>query len=334
MALSKTNERGEESMKSVSFGNKIISENTPAFLIAEAGLNHNGDVDLAKKLIEAAHAAGADAVKFQNFNIFKSCELPPVAFKQLSDHAKKVGIIFFSTPFDLKSVDVLEGIGVPGYKVASCDLTNVVLLKRVAQCKKPILLSTGMGTAGEIFQALDVLRQNGNSEVALFHCVSHYPTELEHVNLKTIPYMRDVFQVPVGISDHTLGVEVPIASIAIGSKMIEKHFTLDKNLPGPDHQLSADPKEFKIMMETVRRLEKALGEYDKKPVESKEHIAILRRSLVANTKIKAGSVLTKEMIAIKRPGNGIPSIFYESVVGRVTKKSIEEDELIDWAMLQ
>lgn len=326
-------------MSEITIASKKIGEDNPTFMIAEAGLNHNGDIKLAYDLIDAASDCGADAVKFQTFNtsefiahaspyfdIFKSAELTPDDFAGLKAHADKLGILFFSTPFDFASADLLNNLGVECFKIASCDLTNLPILRHVARMGKPILLSTGMGSVGETFMAIEAINGEGNNQVALFHCIAHYPADPKEMNLRSIPYMNTVFNVPVGLSDHTLGVDIPNASVALGAKLIEKHFTLDKGLPGPDHQLSATPDEFKKMVDTARLIELALGNSGKIAPENNDQKILLRRSLTARNDIAPGTVITPDMVAIKRPGDGIAPEFFDFIVGRKTKTGLKRDE--------
>ncbi|MGD2118516.1 MAG: N-acetylneuraminate synthase family protein [Chromatiales bacterium] len=332
-------------MKTVTVADKTIGDGQPAFMIAEAGLNHNGDVQLARELVAAAADCGADAVKFQTFStdqfilksspyydIFKSAELRDDDFVELSDYARQLGITFLSTPFDFHSVDVLDAIGVDAYKIASCDLTNSPLLEKVAAKGKPILLSTGMASMGEIFRAVELINNSGNGGVAVFHCIAHYPSAYEEMNIRSIPYMASVLDIPVGLSDHTLGIDIPTAAIALGANMIEKHFTLDKGLPGPDHQLSATPDEFRQLVNSTRNIEKALGQYHRVPVESDDQRTLLRRSLCASRDLPAGTVISAEMITIKRPGSGLPPDNFNSLLGRKLANDIACDHQFSMEM--
>lgn len=334
------------SMESIRLGNAAIGPGHPTFLVAEAGINHNGDRALALKLVDAAAAAGADAVKFQTFtaasfisrsnpyfNLFKRCELSRDDFAALSRRARERSIMFLSTPLDEESVDLLDDLGVPAFKIASCDVTHIPLLRHVGAKKKPVLLSTGAATLTETMIAVDTLTRAGAAGVAVFHCVSNYPADPATVNLRSIPRMAETLGRPVGFSDHTVGIEVPLAAVAVGASMIEKHFTLDKTLDGPDHKLSADPDEFKRMVAAIRVVERALGSERKAPVESAEMIGILRRSLVAKRAIAKGTVIARDMIAAKRPGTGIQPVHLDLVVGRRAAADIAEDELLEWAKL-
>jgi len=326
---------------------RSIGVGYPTFIIAEAGLNHNADYQIARELIAAAAESGADAVKFQTFDtdefilpsspyysIFKNSELPRDDFSRLKEYADSIGILFLSTPFDMESADYLDQIGVSMFKIASCDLTNIPLVRHIARKNKPILLSTGMASMHEVFQSLDSMQQEGNNEVGLFHCIAHYPAKEDEMNLRAIPYMAEVFQRPIGLSDHTLGISIPNASVALGANMIEKHFTLDKEMAGPDHQLSATPDEMREMVKVARSVESALGSYGKIVPESDEHKNVLRRSLTARVDIPTGVTLTQDMICIKRPGDGLPPELMDSIVGRQSKVAIEKNQQLNLRHLE
>jgi N-acetylneuraminate synthase len=345
-------------MAEVKIGNKWIGDNKPCFIIAEAGVNHNGDVNLAKKLIDAAKRAGADAVKFQTFRaenvvtadagkanyqkettgdgesqleMLKKLELTGRDFKKLFDYSRKKAIVFLSSPFDKTSVDLLDELGIAAFKIPSGEITNLPLLKYIARKKKPIILSTGMSTLGEIEEALGVLRKEGAEEIILLHCVSCYPAASEDINLRAMDTLRRAFKLPVGLSDHTLGIAIPIAAVALGACVIEKHFTLDRYFPGPDHRVSLEPGELKHMVKAIRDVEKALGDGVKKPAEEeKENKGLVRRSLVAKVDIAEGTMLAEEMLDIKRPAGGIEPKYIGLVVGRRAKKDIAKDSLIMW----
>ena len=342
----------------VKIGNRLIGDAEPCFIIAEAGVNHNGDINLAKKLIDAAKAAGADAVKFQTFKaenvviekaekaeyqkettgteelqyeMIKKLELTENDFKELADYAKAEKILFLSSPFDKGSVDLLDGMNVPAFKIASGEITNSPLLKHIAKKGKPIILSTGMSTLGEVEEALNVIRSEGIEEVILLHCVSNYPARMEDVNLRVMGTLKQAFKLPVGFSDHTLGITVPIAAVALGACVIEKHFTLDRNLPGPDHKASLDPDELNEMVKAIRDVEKALGDGIKKPTKEEEEIKkVVRRSIVAKVDIPEGAIITEEMLDVKRPGAGIETRYFDFILGKKAREGIRSDELIDW----
>ena len=338
-----------------------IFEN-PTFIIAEAGVNHNGDIDLAKKLIDVAKGACVDAVKFQTFkaenvatknvekaeyqkettgmeksqqDMLKKLELTEYDFVELADYAKEKGILFLSSPFDKESVDLLDEINVPVFKVASGEITNFPLLKHIAEKGKPIILSTGMATLGEIEDALRVSREEGAVDVVLLHCVTSYPAKMEDVNLRVIATLKHAFKLPVGFSDHTLGITVPTAAVSLGAVVIEKHFTLDKNLPGPDHKASLEPDELKEMVVAIRDVEKALGDGIKISTKEEEKIKkVARRSVVVKADIPKGTTIAENMLGIKRPGTGIAPKYMDLIVGKKAKENIRKDEIVTWKMVE
>lgn len=332
-------------MKKVKIANRLIGKDEPTFIIAEVGQNHNGDMNLAKRLIKEAARARADAVKFQTifasglvaddevgFKRLKALEFDPWQHRKLSEAAKEAGIIFFSTPFDREGVDLLEEIDVPAYKIASGDLTNLPLIEYVGQTMKPLLISTGAARMEEVEEAIAAV---GHKKVVLLHCVSNYPAKIEDVNLKAMIEMEKNFRMPVGFSDHTEGKIASILAVAVGALVIEKHFTLDKSLPGPDHLLSLNPDEFQEMVRKIRIVEKALGSPIKGPVASEIPIRKLaRRGLKAKTEIKEGENIIEEMIAILRPERGIEPKHLKKVIGRRAKKRIKKNEAITWEALQ
>ena len=345
-------------MAEVKIGNKWIRDNKPCFIIAEAGVSHNGDVNLAKKLIDAAKRAGADAVKFQTFRaenvvtanagkanyqkettgngesqleMLKKLELTGRDFQELFDYARKRKMVFLSSPFDKTSVDLLHELGITAFKIPSGEITNPPLLKYIAQKKKPIILSTGMSTLDEVEEALAIIRNEGVEDIVLLHCVSCYPAASEDINLRAMDTLRRAFKLPVGLSDHTLGIAIPIAAVALGACVIEKHFTLDRYFPGPDHRVSLEPGELKHMVKAIRDVEKALGDGIKRPAEKEEeNKELVRRSLVAKVDIAEGTMLAEEMLDIKRPAGGIEPKYIGLVVGRRAKKDIAKDSLIMW----
>jgi len=345
-------------MDEIELANKLIGKGMPCFIIAEAGVNHNGDVKLARKLIDVAKEAGADAVKFQTFKaedvvtktaekaeyqkrtagaeesqfvMIKKLELEERDFMELFDYAHRKGIIFLSSPFDKRSVDLLDKLGVPAFKIASGEITNLPLIKYIAQKGKPIILSTGMSTMAEIKEALQVINDEGTRDIVLLHCISSYPAKTEDVNLKAMETLRHEFKLPVGLSDHSLGITIPIAAVALGACVIEKHFTLDKSLPGPDHQASLEPEELKQMIKAIREVEKAMGDGNKMPTEEEKQIQkVARRSIVSRVDIPQGTIITEEMLAIKRPGTGLEPKFLDMVIGARAKVNIFTDELITW----
>jgi len=346
----------------IRIGEKLIGEGKPCFIVAEAGVNHNGDIHLAKELIDAAKNAGADAVKFQAFKaekiatmyaekadyqtrnagkdksqlaMLKKLELDEKDIGELYNYAQKNNIIFLSSAFDRESIDLLNDLGVSAFKIASGEITNLPLLKYVAKKKKPIILSTGMSTLDEIEQAVKVIRENGTKDIVLLHCVTSYPARKEDVNLRAIETLRRKFKLPVGFSDHTLGVTIPIAAAALGAVLIEKHFTLDKSLPGPDHKASLEPNELAEMVAAIRDVEKALGNGVRRLTEEEREIRKkVRRSIVAKEEILKGTVITESMLDFKRPGTGIEPKHLDRVIGRRTKKDIMPDELIAFKNLE
>ena len=327
------------------------------FIIAEAGVNHNGSLDLAKKLVDRAVDADVDCVKFQTFNpadlvtnvaskadyqkkntnntesqleMLKELSLEEDEFVSLKEYCDIKGILFLSTPFDLESIDFLETLGCDRWKVPSGEITNYPYLVKIAKTGKPIIMSTGMSTIDEIRQVLEVLRQNGSGEISLLHCNTQYPTPYEDVNLRAMLTLRDEFGVTVGYSDHTPGIEVPIAAVAIGAQIIEKHFTLDRNMEGPDHKASLEPDELRTMVASIRNIEKAMGSSEKRVTESeKENIAVARKSIVAKTGIKKGDILSEGNITTKRPGTGISPMEWNEVIGTRAIRDFEVDELIE-----
>lgn len=346
----------------VTVGDRLIGEGESCLIIAEAGVNHNGSVEMAQKLIDAAKDAGANVVKFQTFkaeevvtqgaekakyqkettnigesqyDMIKKLELTEHDFRELTEYATKKDIIFLSSPFDKESVDLLDEINVPAFKVASGEITNFPLLGCIAKKGKPVILSTGMATLEEIEEALEAIRKEGTEEIILLHCVTSYPARTEDMNLKAIETLRYAFKLPVGLSDHTLGITIPIAAVAIGACVIEKHFTLDRNLPGPDHKASLEPDELKEMVKAIRDVEKAFGDGIKRPTKDEEEIKkIARRSIVAKLDIPEGAIITGDMLDVKRPGTGIEPKYLNSVIGRKVKENIRHDELITFAKLR
>ena len=328
------------------------------FIIAEAGVNHNGSLKLAKKMILKAGEAGADAIKFQTFKserlvstfaekaayqikntgntnesqleMVKKLELSFDDFRELQDFSKEKGIQFLSTPFDLESIDFLNQLDMPFWKLPSGEVTNYPYLVKIAQTHKDIVMSTGMCTLDEIDEALAVLRENGAGKIALLHCNTEYPTPMEDVNLNAMETLKKAFGTPIGYSDHTKGIEVPIAAVAMGATIIEKHFTLDRNMEGPDHKASLEPSELKVMVQAIRNIEKAIGTGDKKPTPSEiKNMAIARKSIVASQPIKKGEVFTEQNITTKRPGTGISAMRWRQVLGQKATRDFAEDELIE-----
>lgn len=327
------------------------------FIIAEAGDNHNGDVSLAYKLIDVAKESGADAVKFQTFiteeiiskdaemaeyqkkntgveesqfDMVKKLELSFDDFKNLQEYCHKIGIKFMTTAFDLRSVDfVVNELKLDILKIPSGEITNYPYLVACAKTNLPILLSTGMCNLEEIEQAIEVIRTNGNSKITLLHCTTEYPAPLESVNLSAIKTMAEKFGLEVGYSDHTKGIEVSKMAVAMGATVIEKHFTLDKNMPGPDHKASLEPSELKALVDGIREVTLIMGNGEKvAQAAEQKNIAIARKSIVARTNIKKGELLTEENLACKRPGDGVSPMKWNEVVGSVATKDYSKDEKI------
>jgi N-acetylneuraminate synthase/N,N'-diacetyllegionaminate synthase len=330
--------------ESIEIAGHRLGAGEPCFIIAEAGVNHNGSVDLAIELTEAAARAGADAVKFQTFiaesiitadapkakyqkdatspdesqlEMIKRLELSFAEFAKIKAHCDGTGIVFLSTPFDFQSVDVLSRLEVPAFKISSGDVTNHPLLEYVARENKPVILSTGMSNLGEVEAAAGVIRNTGNEQLVLLHCTTNYPAEPGDINLRAMHTMAEAFRVPVGYSDHTTGIDISIAAVALGACVIEKHFTLDRNLPGPDHRASLEPGELRDLIQAIRRVGAALGDGKKVPADSELDTArVARRSLVAAENIYAGTEILREMIAAKRPGTGLSPTKLSLIVGR------------------
>ena len=329
------------------------------FIIAEAGVNHNGSIELARKLIDLAVEAGVDAVKFQTFKaekvisrnaekaayqiqttnvdesqleMIRRLELSPQAHKNLFQYCKEKGIQFLSSPFDLESIDLLNEMGLEIFKIPSGEITNLPYLRKIGALKKKVILSTGMAELGEIEYALDILIDAGTElkNITVLHCNTEYPTPMEDVNLRAMKTIALAFGVRVGYSDHTLGIEVPIAAVAMGATIIEKHFTLDKNMNGPDHKASLEPNELKAMVLAILNIEKALGNGIKKPSPSElKNKPIARKSIVAACDIRKGEKFTEENLTAKRPGTGISPMWWDEVIGRHAKKDFVWDDLIE-----
>ncbi|MCE2613622.1 N-acetylneuraminate synthase [Flavobacteriaceae bacterium D16] len=328
-------------------------------IIAEAGVNHNGNIDIAKKLIDAAAEAEVDFVKFQTFNSkklvsrnarkadYQSKNMPDTSDSQLAmlqkleltkdqhleliAYCKVKEIHFLSTGFDLESLDFLNELGIPLFKIPSGEITNLPYLRKIGSFGKPIIMSTGMADLREIDDAITVLKQAGakTSQITILHCNTEYPTPMEDVNLLAMNTIAKSFEVSVGYSDHTLGIEVPIAAVALGATVIEKHFTLDRSMEGPDHNASLEPKELKEMVKAIRNIEVALGHGEKVPSTSeKKNKEIVRKSIVANKIIKKGELFTENNIAVKRPGGGISPMLWDKIVGSKASRDYEPDELI------
>lgn len=327
------------------------------FIIAEAGVNHNGKLDIAKRLVDEAALAGADAVKFQTFRaeklvcksvrkaayqmettdkdesqleMLKKLELTPEMHEELMEYCRQKGILFLSTPFDLDSLHYLVAQGMDIIKLSSGEITNYPFLRETGKMKKEVILSSGMSTLDEVESAVRVLKENGSGAVTVLHCNTEYPTPYEDVNLRAMTAIREKLGIAVGYSDHTRGIEVAVAAAALGAEVIEKHFTLDRNMEGPDHKASLEPDELKSMVRAVRNIERALGSGRKEPSESeKRNIGVVRKSIVAKCDIGAGELFSEDNLTTKRPGSGISPMQWEQVIGRKAKRKFSEDELIE-----
>jgi sialic acid synthase SpsE len=338
-------------------GNRIVGNGQPCFVIAEIGSNHNQDLSLAYKLIDAAADAGADAVKFQTFkasehyskkapgfsyldntnthDLIRSMELDRTWQRSLKQHAEERGIIFFSSPCDSDAINGLEKLGVPAYKVASFDLTDDQLISEIASKGKPIILSTGMATWMDIQNAIDAAKNVGNDKLILLQCTSLYPAPVNLTNLRAMLSMQTAFNTLVGYSDHTMGDHISLAAVAMGACVIEKHFTLDRTMPGPDHPFAMEADEFNEMMKKIRDIELAIGDGIKNgPRPEEEEMAEKgRRSLHAAISISAGQEITSDMLNVKRPGLGIPPFLRDQIIGRIARRDIEADEWMTWDMV-
>jgi N,N'-diacetyllegionaminate synthase len=346
----------------IEVSNHIIGAGHPCFIIAEAGVNHNGDADVARQLIDAAVQAGADAVKFQTFNaeqlverdapkpnyqlqttsadesqleMLRRLQLAPEAHRVLLKHCRAKNIVFLSTPFDEASADMLDDLGVPAFKIPSGEITNLSFLSYIARKQKPLIVSTGMAYLGEVETAVRYIEQAGNDQIALLHCVSNYPANPADINLRAMYTLATAFNLPIGYSDHTLGIEVALAAVALGACVIEKHLTLDRKQPGPDHHASLEPAELGALVHGIRIVEAALGNGRKEPAASEANTAaVARKSLIAARDIPAGAMLTEELIALKRPGTGLPPAKRELLIGRTARVTIPAGTLIALDMLK
>ena len=329
------------------------------FIIAEAGVNHNGSLDIAYKLIDEAKNAGADAVKFQIFKaedlttkdnkmaeyqitntskletqleMLKRLELSFDDFLKLKIYCDKINIEFLSSPFDIESARFLYKIGLKKFKIASGEITNTILLREIGSYKKDVIMSTGMCYIAEVENALNILIENGTEKqnICILHCNTEYPTRFEDVNLLAMTTLENTFKVDVGYSDHTEGMEVPLAAVALGAKVIEKHFTLDRSMEGPDHKASMEPEEFRKMVSSIRNIEKCLGDGVKKPSESeKKNINLVRKSIVASKVIRKGEIFSESNLTVKRPGNGLSPFLWDKIIGKIAQKDYYTDEQID-----
>lgn len=331
--------------------------NRHTYIIAEAGVNHNGSLRLAKKLVDKAVWAGADCIKFQTFNseklvsknapkadyqkkttgntenqldMLKKLELTPKQFISLKDYSQKKGIAFLSTPFDLESINFLASIGIKTWKIPSGEITNYPYLRTIGKRKETVIMSTGMSSIAEVKNAIAVLRKFGTKKIRLLHCTTEYPAPYDSVNLQAMHTLKKEFGYDVGYSDHTNGIEIPVAAVAMGATIIEKHFTLNHNMEGPDHKASLEPEELRNMIRAIRNVEKAFGNGKKTPSKvEKRNIPIVRKSIVAASHIRKGDVFSDRNLTTKRPGKGMSPMQWENIVGTIAKRDYDEDELIE-----
>jgi N-acetylneuraminate synthase/N,N'-diacetyllegionaminate synthase len=349
-------------VSTIAIGERVIGAGQPCFIIAEAGVNHNGDLALARRLIDVANEARADAVKFQTFKaervashdapkaeyqqhftergesqfeMLRRLELSPEMHRELMARCRRAPCthgrqaMFLSTPFDEQSADLLESLGVRAFKLSSGEVTNLPFLSHVARKRKPIILSTGMATLDEVAEAVRTIELAGNAELLLLHCTTNYPADPRCVNLRAMRTLAAAFGYPVGFSDHTPGIEVALAAVALGACVIEKHFTLDRNLPGPDHQASLEPNELRMLVQGIRNVESALGDGVKRPAESElENLPVARRSLHWRRSLEAGAVIGAEDLIALRPGTGIPPGKLPALLGRALATAVAEGKMV------
>jgi len=346
----------------IKLGKKIIFENSPTFIVAELSANHKQDIELAKDTIYAMKESGADAVKLQTYTpdtitincdneyfqikqgtlwdgktfyqLYKEAYTPWEWHYELKELADKLGLIFFSTPFDKTAVDFLEELKVPAYKIASFEITDIPLIEYTASKGKPVIISTGIATLCDIQEAVEACKRAGNNQIILLKCTSAYPAPLEEANLRTIPNMAETFNCIVGLSDHTLGISVPIASVALGAKVIEKHFILSKNIDSPDKEFSLTPEEFKQMVKAIRDVEKALGKVSYELTEKTKKSRSFARSLFVVKDIKAGEILTEENVKSIRPGYGLHPKYLKDVLGKKARKDIKKGTPLNWELIK
>lgn len=327
------------------------------YIIAEAGVNHNGSVEVAREMVDKAKEAGADCIKFQTFvtknvvainaekaeyqkqqtnpnesqfDMLKRLELSYEEFIDINEYCKKKDIEFLSTAFDMESIDFLDSLKMRRWKIPSGEITNLPYLTKIAKLRKPVILSTGMSTIEDIIAAVSVLKENGSGEITVLHCTTEYPAPYENVNLSAMKTIRSKLKLPVGYSDHTQGIEISIAAVAMGASVIEKHFTLDRQMEGPDHKASLEPDELKAMVKAIRNVELAIGSGEKKPTElEKKNMLIARKSIHAKRNIVKGERFSEENLIVKRPGHGISPMRWYEVIGQQAPRDFKEDELIE-----
>lgn len=346
----------------IEIGSKIINENSPCFIVAELSANHNQDIDIAKETIKAAKESGADAIKLQTYTpdtitidcdneyfqikqgtvwdgntlykLYKKAYTPWQWHKELKEYAENLGLIFFSTPFDKVSTDFLEELNIPLYKVASFEITDINLIEYIASKGKPIIISTGIATLQDIELAVNTCKKAGNDKIILLKCISSYPAKLEDSNLLTIPDLKERFKVISGLSDHSMEVEVPITAVALGGKVIEKHLILDRKMGGPDSGFSMEPQEFKQMVDSIRKVEKALGKVDYDLTENKKKSRELSRSLFVVEDMEKGDIITDKNVRSIRPGYGIHPKYYREFIGKKVNKSIKRGTPLTFEMIE
>jgi len=349
-------------VKEIKIGNRIISKDSPTFIIAELSCNHNGKLDIALETIDAMCEAGADCVKLQTskpgsitidcnkdsfvvkggtlwdgktlFELYQQTYTPWEWHKEIKDYVEAKGMIFFSSPFDFEAVDFLEELGVPAYKIASFEITDIPLIEYTASRGKPVIISTGIANEEDIQLAIDTCKSVGNEQVVILKCTSAYPTSLEEVNLKMIPDIQNKFNCLVGLSDHTMGSIVPIGSVALGAKVIEKHFILDRSLGGPDASFSMTPGEFKEMVDSVRDLEKTLGKVSYQLTEKVKKNKQFSRSLFVVNDVEIGDVITKDNVRSIRPGNGLHPKYYKEMLGKQFNQDVTRGEPLSLKMIK
>ncbi len=349
-------------MKKIKIANKKIGGNNPVFIVAELSANHAQDLELAKETIYAIKESGADAVKLQTYTpdtttlncdneffqikqgtlwdgktlyqLYKEAYTPWEWHYELKDLSEKLGLIFFSTPSNKTAVDFLEKLNVPAYKIASFEITDIPLIEYVASKGKPVIISTGIATLGDIQEAVEACKRVGNNQIILLKCTSAYPAPLEEVNLRTIPHMAEMFDCIVGLSDHTLGISVPIAAVALGAKVIEKHFILSKDIETPDKEFSLTPDEFKEMVKAIREVEKALGKVSYELTEKTKKSREFARSLFVVKDVKAGEVFTEENVRSIRPGYGLHPKYLKDILGKKARKDIKKGTPLKWDLVE
>jgi N-acetylneuraminate synthase/N,N'-diacetyllegionaminate synthase len=340
----------------------VATFSSPCYIIAEIGVNHNGNMKQARKMIAAAKDAGADAVKFQtftakalvtkgtpkaryqetttdagetHFDMIERLELKRDQHLPLMKHCDAIGIDFISTPYDIDSAAFLDNIGAGLFKTASPDIVDLPLQRFLAQTKKPVIVSTGMASLGEVETVVNLYRESGNTQIILLHCVSNYPCSNDSLNLRVIQALHDTFQIPVGFSDHSEGSHAAIIAVALGARVVEKHFTLDKNLPGPDHKASSTPDEFSDLVQSIRRAERALGSSIKKcQKEERQTLQVSRKSVVLKKSVRKGERITADHLTMKRPGTGISSMEIPRITDKIAKRDMPEDHLLCWSDIE